>query len=173
MWQLAHRASERAKQYNIDLSPEMVYRQWWQETGFKSRLFREVNNIGGLKTNGKVTNSPAPDGGYYREFGNLEEAVDAYVDEFIKHRPEISGKNDIDSYAQTMYDTGYYHEYGNKTKEQAISEYKSGMKGARVPKAQYNNGGGTVTQGQTSTTQYGNQQQSSNESEQASMQHRR
>lgn len=137
MWRLAHRASDRARgNYGLDINPEMVYRQWWHETGgFTSRLFREVNNLGGLKTRGEATNSPAPDGGYYREFRNLEDSVDTYIDAFIKFRPELSGINNIPTWAEVMRETEYYIEDARRgqTRQQAVEEYIRGMSIPQIP----------------------------------------
>ena len=139
IWNAAQYASARAKEkFGYDIAPELIYKQWGHEAGvnFDSENARYNNNFGGLtqiEPNGEENKQP--DGNnYYRHFNNVREYADAYVDDFIKHRPEISGVKNEREFAKVMQDTGYY---GNgTTPEECAREYEiyvAGMEGIQAP----------------------------------------
>ena len=135
IWDAAQYASARAKEkFNIDLPPELIYKQWAHEAGvnFDSENARYNNNFGGLtQTEPNGEENKQPDGNnYYRHFNNVREYADAYIDDFIQHRPEISGVKNEREFAQVMHDTGYFSD--------SIENYASGMEGIAAPSSRTN-----------------------------------
>lgn len=158
IWQAAQYASARAKEkHDIDIPAWLIYRQWAYEAGedFDSPNARHNNNFGGLtqvEPNGEENKQP--DGNnYYRHFNSVQEYADAYVDDFIKYRPELNGVKTVEDFAQIMKDTGYY---GN-----TVENYIAGMKRGGYPNAGRATSMGAPSSRTTQPTQQNNQQQTS------------
>ncbi|MBQ9487815.1 MAG: glucosaminidase domain-containing protein, partial [Selenomonadaceae bacterium] len=121
MWQLAQYASARARdKFNLDIPAELIYRQWAEESyqTFDSDMAQSYNNYAGLKDTE----------GNWRQFNDEQEFADAYIDDFIRYRPELNGITDIEEFANIMADTGYFG-------RGELSQYIEGMKAATVPNA--------------------------------------
>ena len=130
MWQLANYASARAKsKFNYNIPAALIYKQWAHESyeNFDSPNARYNNNYGGLtqvKPNGEANKQP--DGNnYYRIFQDDKEFADAYVDDFIKHYPELDGVQTEEEFASVLKSYGYFGS--------PLENYISGMRGIKTP----------------------------------------
>ncbi|MBR1646009.1 MAG: glucosaminidase domain-containing protein, partial [Selenomonadaceae bacterium] len=136
IWQMAQYASRRAKEkYNYDIPPELIYKQWAHESGANfddNKILADVHNFGGL-TQTEPNDLPQPEGGnFYRKFANDEEYAYAYIDDFIKHYPEINGVKSEREFAEVLKSYGYYGD--------TVENYTAGMEGVQVPKSGFNGG---------------------------------
>lgn len=130
IWDAAQYASARAKEkYGYDISPELIYKQWAHEAGvnFDSPNAIHNNNFGGLtQTEPNGEENKQPDGNnYYRHFNNVREYADAYVDDFIKYYPEISGTKNEREFASVLKKYGYFGD--------SVENYAAGMEGISAP----------------------------------------
>ena len=139
IWQMAQYASKRLRdEYQIRLAPELIYRQWVLEDG--GDFTHPTRNWGGLKDTA----------GNFRSFGSDKEYADAYVDDFMRLRPEINDVTDEngmasdEAFTQVMLDTGYITQgdYDN---------YIKGLPNISAPKSGYANRKGGATTPETST----------------------
>ncbi len=131
VWNAAQYASARAKEkFGYDISPELIYKQWAHESGgtnFDSENVRYNNNFGGLtqvEPNGEE-NKQRDGNNYYRHFSNVWEYADAYVDDFIKYYPEISGTKNEREFAGVLKKYGYFGD--------DLENYVAGMEGIQAP----------------------------------------
>lgn len=108
------------------LDPNLIWAQWYHETGgFTSELFRTGNNLGGFTTTEDMGDDwRQPDGDlWYRPFSSREEGArfaGAYLANYVENG--IADATDPVSYAQALKNGGYY--------EASVEEYASGLTGA-------------------------------------------
>ena len=130
VWDAARYASTRAKEkFGYDISPELIYKQWGHEAGanFDSENARYNNNFGGLtqvEPNGEE-NKQRDGNNYYRHFSNVWEYADAYVDDFIKYYPEISGTKNEREFAGVLKKYDYFGD--------DLENYVAGMERIQAP----------------------------------------
>ena len=125
MWRLAQYAADRTRRKSenferpIIIPPDWYYRQWVHEAGnnFDSEMARLDNNYGGLKDTK----------GNFRGFISPTAYADAFVDDFILLRPELSDAKTMDDYVRIMHETGYM------TNEDDPPAYLADMKNVIVP----------------------------------------
>ncbi|MBQ6298641.1 MAG: glucosaminidase domain-containing protein [Selenomonadaceae bacterium] len=135
IWDAAQYASARAKEkFGYDIPPELIYKQWAHEAGanFDSENARYNNNFGGLtQTEPNGEENKQPDGNnYYRHFNNAKDYADAYVDDFIKYYPEISGVKNEREFASVLKNYGYFGD--------SVENYAAGMEGISAPSSRAN-----------------------------------
>ncbi|MBR4384720.1 MAG: hypothetical protein IKP64_14330, partial [Selenomonadaceae bacterium] len=144
IWQMAQYASKRLRdEYQIRLAPELIYKQWALEDG--GDFTHPTRNWGGLKDTA----------GNFRSFASDKEYADAYVDDFMRLRPEINDVTDEngmasdEAFTQVMLDTGYITQgdYEN---------YIKGLPNISAPKSGYSNRKGGATTPETSTDENSN-----------------
>ena len=108
------------------LDPNLIWAQWYHETGgFTSELFRTGNNLGGFTTTEDMGDDwRQPDGDlWYRPFSSREEGArfaGAYLANYVENG--IADATDPVSYAQALKNGGYYGA--------SVEEYASGLTGA-------------------------------------------
>lgn len=108
------------------LDPNLIWAQWYHETGgFTSELFRTGNNLGGFTTTEDMGDDwRQPDGDlWYRPFSSREEGArfaGAYLANYVKNG--IADATDPVSYAQALKNGGYYGA--------SVEEYASGLTSA-------------------------------------------
>ena len=127
MWRLAQYAADRTRRKSegkIDIPPDWYYRQWVHEAGnnFDSEMARLDNNYGGLKDTK----------GNFRGFISPTAYADAFVDDFILLRPELSDAKTMDDYIRIMHETGYM------TNADDPPAYLADMKNVIVPNDERN-----------------------------------
>lgn len=104
---------------DLDVNPQVLYGQWYHETGgFTSKLTRENNNLGGItQTEWNGDDNKQPDGnGYYMEFDSIRDYADYYKRIW---GPYIKGIKDSATMAAVLKSEGYYGA--------DQSEYQSGI----------------------------------------------
>lgn len=105
------------------LDPNLIWAQWYHETGgFTSELFRTGNNLGGFTTTEDMGDDwRQPDGDlWYRPFSSREEGArfaGAYLANYVENG--IADATDPVSYAQALKNGGYYGA--------SVEEYASGL----------------------------------------------
>lgn len=108
------------------LDPNLIWAQWYHETGgFTSELFRTGNNLGGFTTTEDMGDDwRQPDGDlWYRPFSSREEGArfaGAYLANYVENG--IADATDPVSYAQALKNGGYYGA--------SVEEYASGLTSA-------------------------------------------
>lgn len=108
------------------LDPNLIWAQWYHETGgFTSELFRTGNNLGGFTTAEDMGDDwRQPDGDlWYRPFSSREEGArfaGAYLANYVENG--IADATDPVSYAQALKNGGYYGA--------SVEEYASGLTSA-------------------------------------------
>lgn len=108
------------------LDPNLIWAQWYHETGgFTSELFRTGNNLGGFTTTEDMGDDwRQPDGDlWYRPFSSREEGArfaGAYLANYVENG--IADATDPISYAQALKNGGYYGA--------SVEEYASGLTSA-------------------------------------------
>lgn len=108
------------------LDPNLIWAQWYHETGgFTSELFRTGNNLGGFTTTEDMGDDwRQPDGDlWYKPFSSREEGArfaGAYLANYVENG--IADATDPVSYAQALKNGGYYGA--------SIEEYASGLTSA-------------------------------------------
>ena len=108
------------------LDPNLIWAQWYHETGgFTSELFRTGNNLGGFTTTEDMGDDwRQPDGDlWYRPFSSSEEGArfaGAYLANYVENG--IADATDPVSYAQALKNGGYYGA--------SVEEYASGLTSA-------------------------------------------
>lgn len=108
------------------LDPNLIWAQWYHETGgFTSELFRTGNNLGGFTTTEDMGDDwRQPDGGlWYKPFSSREEGArfaGAYLANYVENG--IADATDPVSYAQALKNGGYYGA--------SVEEYASGLTSA-------------------------------------------
>lgn len=94
------------------LDPNLIWAQWYHETGgFTSELFRTGNNLGGFTTTEDMGDDwRQPDGDlWYKPFSSREEGArfaGAYLANYVENG--IADATDPVSYAQALKNGGYY-----------------------------------------------------------------
>lgn len=105
------------------LDPNLIWAQWYHETGgFTSELFRTGNNLGGFTTTEDMGDDwRQPDGDlWYKPFSSREEGArfaGAYLANYVENG--IADATDPVSYAQALKNGGYYGA--------SVEEYASGL----------------------------------------------
>lgn len=108
------------------LDPNLIWAQWYHETGgFTSELFRTGNNLGGFTTTEDMGDDwRQPDGDlWYKPFSSREEGArfaGAYLANYVENG--IADATDPVSYAQALKNGGYYGA--------SVEEYASGLTSA-------------------------------------------
>lgn len=108
------------------LDPNLIWAQWYHETGgFTSELFRTGNNLGGFTTTEDMGDDwRQPDGDlWYRPFSSREEGArfaGAYLANYVENG--VADATDPVSYAQALKNGGYYGA--------SVEEYASGLTSA-------------------------------------------
>lgn len=108
------------------LDPNLIWAQWYHETGgFTSELFRIGNNLGGFTTTEDMGDDwRQPDGDlWYKPFSSREEGArfaGAYLANYVENG--IADATDPVSYAQALKNGGYYGA--------SVEEYASGLTSA-------------------------------------------
>lgn len=108
------------------LNPNLIWAQWYHETGgFTSELFRTGNNLGGFTTTEDMGDDwRQPDGDlWYKPFSSREEGArfaGAYLANYVENG--IADATDPVSYAQALKNGGYYGA--------SVEEYASGLTSA-------------------------------------------
>nr|DAG29475.1 MAG TPA: Internal virion protein D [Caudoviricetes sp.] len=108
------------------LDPNLIWAQWYHETGgFTSELFRTGNNLGGFTTTEDMGDDwRQPDGDlWYRPFSSREEGArfaGAYLANYVENG--IADATDPVSYAQALKNGGYYGA--------SVEEYAAGLTSA-------------------------------------------
>lgn len=108
------------------LDPNLIWAQWYHETGgFTSEIFRTGNNLGGFTTTEDMGDDwRQPDGDlWYRPFSSREEGArfaGAYLANYVENG--IADATDPVSYAQALKNGGYYGA--------SVEEYASGLTSA-------------------------------------------
>lgn len=108
------------------LDPNLIWAQWYHETGgFTSELFRTGNNLGGFTTTEDMGDDwRQPDGDlWYKPFSSREEGArfaGAYLANYVENG--IADATDPISYAQALKNGGYYGA--------SVEEYASGLTSA-------------------------------------------
>lgn len=108
------------------LDPNLIWAQWYHETGgFTSEPFRTGNNLGGFTTTEDMGDDwRQPDGDlWYRPFSSREEGArfaGAYLANYVENG--IADATDPVSYAQALKNGGYYGA--------SVEEYASGLTSA-------------------------------------------
>lgn len=108
------------------LDPNLIWAQWYHETGgFTSELFRTGNNLGGFTTTEDMGDGwRQPDGDlWYKPFSSREEGArfaGAYLANYVENG--IADATDPVSYAQALKNGGYYGA--------SVEEYASGLTSA-------------------------------------------
>lgn len=108
------------------LDPNLIWAQWYHETGgFTSELFRTGNNLGGFTTTEDMGDDwRQPDGDlWYKSFSSREEGArfaGAYLANYVENG--IADATDPVSYAQALKNGGYYGA--------SVEEYASGLTSA-------------------------------------------
>ena len=90
---------------------DYIYRQWAHESGnFESRLAKENNNFGGLtQTTPNGEDNKQPDGGnYYRQYDNMHEYAESYVNDFINRYDGKENIKSMEDFVNFLYDNGYF-----------------------------------------------------------------
>lgn len=108
------------------LDPNLIWAQWYHETGgFTSELFRTGNNLGGFTTTEDMGDDwRQPDGDlWYRPFSSREEGA-RFAGDYLANYVEngIADATDPVSYAQALKNGGYYGA--------SVEEYASGLTSA-------------------------------------------
>ena len=108
------------------LDPNLIWAQWYHETGgFTSELFRTGNNLGGFTTTEDMGDDwRQPDGDlWYKPFSSREEGArfaGAYLANYVENG--IADATDPVSYAQALKNGGYYGA--------SVEEYAAGLTSA-------------------------------------------
>ena len=108
------------------LDPNLIWAQWYHETGgFTSELFRTGNNLGSFTTTEDMGDDwRQPDGDlWYKPFSSREEGArfaGAYLANYVENG--IADATDPVSYAQALKNGGYYGA--------SVEEYASGLTSA-------------------------------------------
>ncbi|WP_370847522.1 hypothetical protein [Dialister invisus] len=108
------------------LDPNLIWAQWYHETGgFTSELFRTGNNLGGFTTTEDMGDDwRQPDGDlWYKPFSSREAGArfaGAYLANYVENG--IADATDPVSYAQALKNGGYYGA--------SVEEYASGLTSA-------------------------------------------
>ena len=108
------------------LDPNLIWAQWYHETGgFTSELFRTGNNLGGFTTTEDMGDDwRQPDGDlWYKPFSSREDGArfaGAYLANYVENG--IADATDPVSYAQALKNGGYYGA--------SVEEYASGLTSA-------------------------------------------
>lgn len=108
------------------LDPNLIWAQWYHETGgFTSELFRTGNNLGGFTTTEDMGDDwRQPDGDlWYKPFSSREEGArfaGAYLANYVENG--IADATDPVSYARALKNGGYYGA--------SVEEYASGLTSA-------------------------------------------
>lgn len=108
------------------LDPNLIWAQWYHETGgFTSELFRTGNNLGGFTTTEDMGDDwRQPDGDlWYKPFSSREEGArfaGTYLANYVENG--IADATDPVSYAQALKNGGYYGA--------SVEEYASGLTSA-------------------------------------------
>lgn len=95
----------------LNIPPEIIYAQWWNESGgFNSQLAKENFNMSGLtQTTPNGEANKQPDGGnYYRQYGNVKEFADDYINFIKENDPSAVGQQTPEGFVTALKSHGYF-----------------------------------------------------------------